>query len=226
MSANEQLQGYLQGGKADNIVFRSHGTGSTLELIRLYLVCRKQMNQTFKNITLIFTVLVFIGNGCFGQSVLLQGSKIQKDTAFQTGSFFNYFTGKIDSAFYSCGGVPLFDFYHLLNAEEEPYTVEINGGMSIYFDNHLMMQYNVKGGFVEGAGHVYYPYSGRVALSGNFEKFKLHGLVILYSMDGQVIWVKRYRRGRFVRLEYRFDILTIKGLKRYSKKIKGKAPCY
>lgn len=148
----------------------------------------------------------------------------QKDTLVTSYYVYDYFRQEYDSIVFTVGCIFLMpsDSISFLGKNEYKIIKETTtnprfGHLYIYFKNKLLYEYTVVDNNITGIGVCYYPFSGNVAITGQFNNGKLNGLVIVQRQNGEILEVMKYKKGKYIKHVYHWLAFTKKQLKGRSK---------
>jgi hypothetical protein len=168
----------------------------------------------------ILTVIsvVFASTLCAQSPSSLWGCQ-DSDTLFISNSVYDFFTGQEDSFNFYKGKIRLMEFDSIDMEGNNEYRFEYkhDDELKVYFKEHPLFSHEVENGQLKGSGYCFYPFEKRVAVQAEFRKSKLHGLVVVQDRNGKLLEIMKYKKGKYVRHLFHFNIKGEKGLRKYSR---------
>jgi antitoxin component YwqK of YwqJK toxin-antitoxin module len=110
-----------------------------------------------------------------------------------------------------------FDYIDMEGNNEYRFEYKHDDELKVYFKEHPLFSYEVENGQLKGSGYCFYPFEKRVAIQAEFRKSKLHGLVVVQDRNGKLLEIMKYKKGKYVRHLFLFNIKGKKGLRKYSR---------
>jgi hypothetical protein len=173
------------------------------------------------NKEILILCLLFSFNQVFSQTNDKKTRIFEKDTIFTSNSVFDYFRQEEDSIVFIVGSVYLMPSDSLSFNEGNEYTTKVinpdNGYLEIYFKNKLLYKYRLINNKIERIGFCYYPFNSNIALQGSFKEGKLHGLVFVQKVNGEILEVMRFKKGKYIKHIYHWLSFSNKALRKRSK---------
>jgi hypothetical protein len=77
--------------------------------------------------------------------------------------------------------------------------------LNIYFKERLLFNYAIKDGYIS-TGKIFYPFEDRIALWGQFKDNKIDGIVVLFNINGEILEIIEFRKGKYKSHIYHWHI--------------------
>lgn len=168
-----------------------------------------------------FLLLFFVSFICVGQTSFADWpkTKTENDTLFQvirSQEYFDYFVGAIGAYAVAYAEVDFSneDFEQVLTT----HTASKSGYLRIYFRGKVVFQYEIQNYSIEGIGVRFNFESGDVLLQGLFQDGKLNGPLIEFVNGKAILFIAKYKKGKFKKYLYHADFKGKHNLKRLNKK--------
>lgn len=171
---------------------------------------------------LIYLLILFNYNQLFAQEIINEkGYLITKDTLIETNAVFDYFRQEIDSFVFFLYSGFLMPCDSLSFTGKNDYVIKITnpqrGYLEVFFKDRLLYKYFLFKNEVTAVGFCFYPFSGNVAIQGQFKKGLLDGLVFVHNENGEIREVMRYKKGKYVKHIYHKWCFTKRCIRELSK---------
>ena len=165
-----------------------------------------------KSLYLISVLIALVFSGCLERQRVSR-MKIESASIQSKEYIYDYFSQSIDSCVYYVGNIRLMpsdcvDFQGLNQYSE----LLKEDAFNIYFKKELLFSYSIKDSKILD-GRVYYPFDEKIAIWGQFHNFKLHGLLILFDRNGEVLEIMEYKKGKYKYHRYHWMYLKTSGKK-------------
>lgn len=174
-----------------------------------------------KKLLILFLLLNCVHTFAQKKSFDIKNGIFQKDTVIKDCFVFDYFRQEYDSIVYNVGCVFLMPSDSLSFTKKNEYTVKVlnseDGYLEVYFKNRLLYKYMLINHEIKGTGFCYYPFSGNIALQGQFEEGKLNGLVFVQKENGEMLEVMKFKEGKYIKHVYHWLSFSNKRLHDRSK---------